>query len=321
MAETAAQKKARLARENAAKDNPNQAAQNEALLNSIAPFLANLAGSADGPTSTASKDTTSSVTKLTYATAKALMETAAREADFMGKFTKDDITKFMAEFEKKQNEQIERVVTSTSQKIVPGATPEATRQVMEETARQEFPSFFKPTEFAKDFIWSRINFKDEATLGAKSLDAIAKVRGLLDKFQLLGVSEAEAQLEAKNIAMGKKTIEDYTVELQREAKKEYPQFSDRFDRDPTLTTYDIASPIIKMLAKTWDMDVKDIRMDDPLVLKYIRGAGPDGKGQQPSYYELMVEAKKNPKYELTQQANEDARDAATGLARALGFGV
>lgn len=322
MAETEAQKKARLAKEKAAKDNPNKASQDEEVLNSIAPFLASLmATDKEGPTSTTSTGTTSSVTKLTPATAKALMESAADDAGYVGKFSKDDIAKFMASFEAKQNEQIERVKTTTRQKIVPGATTEAARQVMEDTARQEFPSFFKPAEFAKDFIWSRINFKDETTLGAKSLDAIAQVRGILDKFQLLGISDTEAKAEAKLIAMGKKTIEDYTVELQRLAKIEYPQFADRFAKDPTLTTYDIASPIIKMLAKTWDMDPKEIRMDDPIVLKYTRAAGPDGKGQQPSYYELMVEAKKNPKYELTQQANEDARDAATGLARALGFGV
>jgi hypothetical protein len=137
----------------------------------------------------------------------------------------------------------------------------------------------------------------------------------------MGVSDNDIRAAAKQIAMGKKTVEDYTVELQKIAKKEYPQFTDRFDADPTLTTYDIASPIIGMLAKTWEVDSKDIKMDDPIVMSYMNYGGADGKGQQPSRYDLLLKAKNHPKYQYTQQANEDARDAATGLARAFGFGV
>jgi hypothetical protein len=34
-----------------------------------------------------------------------------------------------------------------------------------------------------------------------------------------------------------------------------------------------------------------------------------------------MKAKADPKYQKTQEANENARDAAVGLARAFGFGV
>ena len=129
------------------------------------------------------------------------------------------------------------------------------------------------------------------------------------------------RIAAKQIAMGEKTIQDYNVELQQIASKEYPQFADRFAKDPTLTTFDIASPVIGMLAKTWQMDPKTIKMDNPYVMSYLNYAGPDGKGKQPSYYDLLMKAKNDPKYDLTEEANENARDAATGLARAFGFGV
>ena len=126
---------------------------------------------------------------------------------------------------------------------------------------------------------------------------------------------------AKEIAMGNKTIEDYNVELQQIASKEYPQFADRFDKDPTLTTYDIASPVINMLAKTWQVDPKTIKMDNPLVAAYLRPGGADGKGTPPSYNELLVKARNDPKYDLTTEANDNARSAASSLASALGFGV
>jgi len=275
----------------------------------------------DGPKSTAESSVTTSVTRLTYNSAKAMLEQAMKEADFVGKLSSDDIKSFMDLFKAEQDKQIEKVIISARSKITPGATEEATKKVIESVARQEFPSFFKPLDFAKNFVYSKIDFKDPSKLGAKSLDAFAKVRGLVEKFQLFGVSENEMRIAAKQVAMGEKTIEDYTVELQQIASKEYPQFADRFAKDPTLTTYDIALPVINMLAKTWQMDPKTVKMDNPYVMSYLNYAGPDGKGQQPSYYDLLLKAKNDPKYDLTEQANTDARDAAVGLARAFGFGV
>jgi hypothetical protein len=303
---------------------PNQDAQDASILASIAPFLQSLLAEntgTGGPTDTAQSSSQTSVTKLTYNSAKALLEIAMKEADFVGKLTPDDIKAFMNDFETEQNKQIEKIVTSARTKITPGATAEAQKKIVESVARQEFPSFFKPTDFAKNFIYSKIDFKDQTKLGAKALDAFAKVRGLVDAFQLLGVTENDMRIAAKEIAMGNKTVEDYNVELQQIAKKEYPQFADRFDKDPTLTTYDIASPVINMLAKTWQMDPKAVKMDNPFVMSYLNYAGPDGKGKQPSYYDLLLKAKSDPKYDLTQEANENARDAAVEFSRALGFGL
>jgi hypothetical protein len=278
-------------------------------------------GASGGPTDTNESSSQTTATRLTYASAKAMLQDAMKEIGFVGQLAKADIEDFMRRFEKNQNEQIQKIITSSRTKIVPGATEEATKKVMESTAREEFPSFFKPLEFAKDFIFAKIDFKNEGALGAKQLDALSQVRGLADQFQLLGVSDADMRVAAKQIAMGKKTIAEYTVELQQIAKKEYPQFADRFNLDPTLTTYDIATPVINLLAKTWQKAPKEIKMDNPYVMSYLNYAGPDGKGKQPSYYDLLLKAKNDPQYELTEEANDNARDAAVGLARAFGFGV
>ena len=264
----------------------------------------------------------SKVTKLTTQTARALMETAAEGADFVGKFSNADVAQFIKEFDAMQALQVEKVVTSTAQKVTPGGTTKgAVDKTMESTAKIEYPSFFKPAEFASDWVWKKINFKDEKSLGAKSLSALGQVRGLVKSFNILGVSENDVRNAAKQIAMGSKTIDSYRIELQKIAKKEYPQFTERFDADPELTTYDIASPIVKMLAKTWEVDEEEVSLDNPLVMSYMNYAGADGKGQQPSRYDLLMKAKADPKYQKTQEANENARSAATGLARAFGFGV
>ena len=275
-------------------------------------------------TNNAKSGTSSSTTKtkLTTNTARALMQLAAENAGYTGKFSTADVAQFIKEFDAEQNRQIEKVVTSTAQKVTPGGTtPGAVDKAIESTAKTEFPSFFNPSQFAQDWVWNKVNFKDEKTLGAKSLDALAQVRGLVDSFQLLGVSDAEAKVAAKQIAMGKKTLAEYTIELQKIAMKEYPQFADRFKLDPTLTTYDIASPAIDIVAQVLEIDKKSVKLDHPVVRAYTDYAGPDGKGTPPSRYQLKLMAKQLPAYKETEQANNEARDSATSLGRALGFGV
>jgi hypothetical protein len=269
----------------------------------------------------AETNTSTVKTKLTANTALEIMNLAAQEAGYTGKFTTADVKQFMKEFDAEQKLQIEKVITSSASKLTPGAGKGAVDKTISSTTKTEYPSFFNPAQFTSDWVWGKINFGDEKTLGSKSLGILAQVRGLVDKFNIFGVADNEIRDVAKQIAMGKTTLANYTVELQKVAAKEYPQFADRFAKDPTLTTYDIALPIIKMLAKTWEVEEADVTMDNPLVMSYTNYSGPDGKGVAPSRYELLLKAKKDPKYQLTQQANEDARDAATGLARAFGFGV
>lgn len=301
---------------------PNSDAQNAQILSTIVPFLNSLMatnGSSATDTSTTSSQT--SVTKLTYNTAKALLLEQLKATGLNIKVTAEDIKNFMTEFETAQNAQIEKVVQTARTQVKPGATAEAQKKVIESVARQEFPSFFKPQEFATNWLWKKVDFKDTGVLGNKALGVYESVKGLVDAFHLLSVDNNAMRSAAKKIAMGEMTIEEYNVQLQQIAKKEYPAFADRFDKDPTLTTADIAAPVINLLAKTWQKDVKDIKFDNPIVMSYMNFAGADGKGKQPSIYDILLKAKADPQYDLTEEANTNARDMATGLASAFGFGV
>ena len=260
-------------------------------------------------------------TKLTTESARALMEAAAEANGYTGKFSTADITQFMKEFDAEQARQVEKVLTSTASNTVPGATPEAVTKTADSLVKTEFPSYFQPAKFASDWVWNKISFADDKSLAPKNLAILAETRALVNKFQLMGVSDAETKAAAKLIAMGKKTLAQYTVELQKKAAVEYPQFADRFKDDATLTIYDIASPIINMVAQTLEVDPGTIKMDHPVVLSYTRSAGADGKGVAPSYYDLLLKTKQLPDYQKTQQANNEARDSASSLVKALGYGL
>lgn len=300
---------------------PNQDAQDAAILNTIVPFLQSLLATGDGGGDTSTTSSQTSVTRLTYNTAKALLLETLKSTGINYKITAADIKQFMSDFEDAQNAQIEKVVQTARTQIKPGASAGAQKKVIESVARQEFPSFFKPTDFTSEWLWKKVDFKDEAALGNKALGVLTSVRGLVDAFNLLSVDDNAMRNAAKQIAMGKMTLEEYNVQLQQLAKKEYPSFADRFDKDPTLTTKDIAAPVINLLAKTWQKDPNEIKWDNPIVMSYMNFAGPDGKGKQPSMYDILLKAKADPQFDLTEEANTNARDMAVGLARSFGFGV
>lgn len=272
-------------------------------------------------TATSTTDVSKSMVKLTYNSAKAMLEQAAKAAGYPKAFTDAEINEYIKDFNAKQAEQIAQVRTISSRKVSPDANDATRQKIFEQTMQEEYPSFFKPLEFANDFIWSKVNFGDQTTLGTAAIGNLATVRGLVDKFQLVGFNKADAEDMAKRLSKGDINLAQATVELQQEAIKEYPQFADRFSKNPALTVDDIADPIVSILAETWEMDKESIDRKNPLVMKWMNSFTADGKGVQPTKYDIILAAKKDPKYQTTKAANNDARDAAVSLTRALGGGV
>jgi len=311
-AETAAEKKAREALE---AKKANEAALAAAVLAALG------GGGARTNTASAETSTVKNITKLTPASARALMEQEAKSIGYPIKFTDADVAAFIVQFDKKSAEQIDEVIKAAKSSTKVGATPEDLVKTISSLITTDYPSYFKPEVFAKDFIWSKTNFGDEKTLGPRSLTALSEVRALIKNYNLLGVTDKEAQAAAKAIAMGTMSLADYKVTLNKVAAKEYPQLAERFASNPDLTVKDIASPIINMLAKEWEVDPGTIGFDEPIVAEYLRPGGADGKAAPATYTELLRKAQNSPKWQTTTKANELARDSAISWGRAMGGGI
>jgi hypothetical protein len=261
--------------------------------------------------------TSSDILKLTPEAAKTLLTEAAKNAQYNGTFTADDIKNFIAQYQDAAKKQMARVVQEASSTTAGGADLANTVKNLVTTTYQ---SFFKPQDFAKDYVWSKISFADEKSLTGSNLATLAQVRQLVKDFNILGVSDAEVAIAAKAIAKGEKTLADYTTDLQRIAIQEHPQLADRLKSDPTLTVKKIAQPVISLLAGTWEVDPSTIDLDNPIVAQYLRPGGADGKGVTLNYADVKRLALTDPRYQYTTKANEDARDAAVGLGRIMGAG-
>ena len=280
-----------------------------------------LKGIGTGPTSSSTSSSSKVTTKLTQQSAYDLLSSLKDSIGYTTGLSGAEVTSFMEYFNAEQSKRITSVATSVFNSRTPGAKTEDLVKNVDTQMRTEYPQFYDPKKTATDWLWNKINFGDTKNLAGKNLATLSSVRNIVSEFQLLGYSDAEALTSAKDIAMGKYTLADFTAKLQQQAIKEYPQFKDRFAQDPTLTVKGIAQPIIDMLAATWEVDPASIKLTDPIVTQYLHPGGADGKGPQMSYYDAKLKALNDPKNELTQKANQDARDSAVGFASAIGFGV
>lgn len=253
--------------------------------------------------------------KLTPIAAKQLLELIMTDIQFTGKLSKEDINDFVAKYNKVANEQLETVVQTVKNQTKPGDTADTIKNII----NTNFPTFFQPKVFAQDYLWAKVNFGDEKTLGGKALDALTEARSVAKDFNLSTVSDIEILEAAKKIASGKIKKEDYIAELAAKAAAEYPQYTDRFKNTPGATVRSLNMPILKAVADEWEVDVNTLDLKDPFIDGLLRPDGIIGKAPPATIGEAKQKASMHPNADKTSGNITKARTAADKFASALGF--
>jgi len=254
--------------------------------------------------------------KLTDISAKQLLESIAREIQFTGTFSKEDIKNFVDSYNKKANEQLDIVVRDVKSSAAAGATAEDIKT----TISTKFPNFFDPKSFTRDFIWSKVNFADQVSLGAKALDALQTTRQIYKDFNTTA-SDVEIQATAERIAKGEISADDLKTELSRVASLNYPQLAERFKNTPGATTRALVLPTLKIVADAWGVPIDTLDLSDPFIDSLIRPDGVVGKATPKTPSEVFNAAMMHPNRDKSVAGNQDARNAATAFGKAMGFGV
>jgi len=284
-------------------------------------IIAGLAKAIAGVQGTAASDksttTYKDAIKLTDVAAKQLLDAIMADIQFTGKLSKQDLADFVTKYNAAANAQLETVVQTVRNQTKPGDTAEDIKNIIKTTS----PTFFDPKDFAKDYLWAKVNFADEKTLGAKALDALTNARQIAKAFNLSTVSDIEIQDAAKRIATGKITAENYKTELAAKAAAEYPQLADRLKNTPGATVRSLYNPILKAIADAWETDVESLDLNDPFIDSLIRPDGVVGKMSSATVGEATQKALMHPNADKTEKQINNAKTAATSLARALGFGI
>lgn len=270
-----------------------------------------------------SSDTTTSldVIKINTAAAKALLEEAMNTIQFQGKLSPKDLQDFVTAFNTEAANQADKAIRETTTTSTPGATSADIAKSRTDSFTTKFLSNFNPKQFTSDFLWAKVNFKKEETLGGVALQALNLVRSSIKKFNSSMVSDVEIQQTAKEIASGKKTIAQYDAELAQKAAIDYPQYADRFAKTPGASVRDFASPVLKILSEIWEVDPDSLDLNDPEIDRLIRPDGIGGKAPTPPLGQIQQAAKSSKRADTTQRGINEGRDSAFAFARLMGYGV
>lgn len=183
------------------------------------------------------------------------------------------------------------------------------------------PSLFDAKAFTESYIWAKATLGDVKNLPTKAITAIQGVKQLLKAYGINNLSDKEISNYGINIASGGLDLTKFKLDLSGQAQKYYPALAKRLADNPDLTVADIASPIVDILAKTWEMDPSVFTLDNPDVDRFLRPDGVKGAAEFPSTAQIYEWAINHPNFEKTTKAKGMAMDSAIGVARAMGFGV
>lgn len=270
--------------------------------------------------------TSTLIKKIDASSARQLLLDAQKTAGYQGTLTNGDIQDFISKFNAQQVAQAKTVAASVQTRLKVGATAEDIAQATANAMSVEFPDYFNPRNFAKDFIWSKWSTPSSSkAFGGQALDALNQVRQLAKGWGGVAISDAEVNAYAKEVAMKTKSIGDVNAEISARGAGNYPQFADQIKRvlstNPNATMYDIAQPYVNQMAKTLEIAPESITLDNPLLDKALRPDGTAGKMPAQSLADFNRSLMNTPQWESTSTANQMGRDSAVGLARAMGMGV
>lgn len=183
------------------------------------------------------------------------------------------------------------------------------------------PDLFDPKTFTENWLWAKVNIGDPSKLPTTAITALSSVKKILRNNGIDYLGEVEVNKLAVNIASGKTNAAALQTEFSKKAAQNYPLLADRLLANPEASVMDLLSPAVNAIAKWLEIDPNSIDLTNPYLDKYARPDGAAGKVSMPSMADFITSLKNSPDAEKTTWANEAARGAATGLARAMGFGV
>lgn len=251
--------------------------------------------------------TSISYTEYDELTANALLSKVSKKIGFdIANLTDADKTEF---FTKLQQE------AKTSGKTV-------TRKAKDGGVEQvTTPSLFDAASFTESFLWAKVNLGDTTKLPSSAISSIAGVKSLLRAYNITNLSQKEINQLGVDLVSGAQSLDTIKVRYQQQAMKDYPALADRFAANPNLTVRDALEPILNTVAKLWEVDPESLDLNDPNIEKLARPDGVLGKSGPATVAEAYNFAINHSNFDKTMQGQGLARQAATGVARAMGFGI
>lgn len=156
----------------------------------------------------------------------------------------------------------------------------------------------------------------EGQLGA-TLDSL---RSLATQYGVgLAMTKKDLQALTKQLLLGNTTEDAIRKKFSDSAAKLFPAWSEYIKQDPTKSLTEIASDYMAVYANLFELDVDQINVSD--VLAKATTTGKDGTSTVASLSEFQKTLRKDPKFQTTSTAKQEAAAFGASFARSMGVNI
>jgi hypothetical protein len=164
-------------------------------------------------------------------------------------------------------------------------------------------------EFLEQYLFNKINFGSDEIGGAVG-EGLSTIKELSRQYDM-SLTNSERGQFAKGLLDGSVTAVDIKKTLAERAKSKYKVLADRINEN--VSVFDLASDYISAKANTLELDADSLGIAD--VAEAFSG------DKLMNMSEFIMTQKKDPRYNFTSQARNDAASFATNLAAVFRTGA
>ena len=176
-------------------------------------------------------------------------------------------------------------------------------------------------------LWIEKKVKEDVLAGKQDVNTLAIPEGPSGKYFValknfatdngLRLSDSAATSYANSIAAG--TIDENTAfnALRESAAEAFPALADKIKAGINLKT--LADPYIQSMSDILEIPDSGIDLFDPKVRSALAYTLPDGKVGTKSIYDFEKELRKDPRWQYTNNARNDAASVASTVLKDFGF--
>lgn len=133
----------------------------------------------------------------------------------------------------------------------------------------------------------------------------------------LSFSEDYYTSAARSVATGLQTDEDWLRDVQERAASMYPVYGDKIMAGVSVKA--LASPYMQLMAQEFDLDERQISLDDPYIRQALMGINPQGEPAPESLYDFQKKLRNDPRWERTAKAQNQITSVTGRVMQMFGL--
>ena len=154
------------------------------------------------------------------------------------------------------------------------------------------------------------DYTGEIKATASGLAAMAMANGVK-------MSDNYFQSAAKSVASGLSGVDYWENQIREQGASTFPVFAEQIRLG--MNVADIASPYLRTMAETLDLNVNEIQLDDPTIMGALTNYNEQGKPYAMNLGEFKQRLRERPEWKDTDQAQNDISSITSSVMKMFGL--